>query len=224
MGDSAVAIELEARIDAQVNARAIQLADIVRRRQFPGVRDVVPTYHSVAIYFDPLRTRVEGLVSWLDDLAAHSTNAPEHKSDRIRVPVCYGGDFGPDLESVAHLAGLSPDQVVSTHAATLYRVFMLGFVPGFAYMGTVDARIAAPRLTTPRLSVPAGSVGIAGQQTGIYPSQTPGGWQLVGRTPLRPFDAARAEPFLFTAGDHVEFVPINRHEFERLAAASCAVT
>jgi inhibitor of KinA len=219
MGDSAVAIELDARIDAEVNARVIELAALIRRREFPGVRDVVPTYCSVAIYFEPLRTRVDGLLAWLEQLAAGSTDAPAHDGQPIRVPVCYGGEFGPDLESVARFSGLSPEEVVSTHAAPLYRVFMLGFVPGFAYLGTVDSRIAAPRLATPRFFVAPGSVGIAGRQTGIYPSQTPGGWQLVGRTPLRPFDAARTEPFLFKAGDHVQFVPIGRGEFDRLAAA-----
>ena len=131
--------------------------------------------------------------------------------------MCYGGDLGPDLPSVAAFARLSPDEVVGAHAALDYRVFMLGFVPGFAYMGTLDSRIAAPRHPTPRLRVPAGSVGIAGQQTGIYPMETPGGWQLVGRTPIRPFDLSRPVPFLFKAGDRVRFVPIARAEFERLS-------
>jgi inhibitor of KinA len=130
--------------------------------------------------------------------------------------VCYGGDYGPDLADVASLAGMSPEEVVAVHAAVTYRVFMLGFLPGFAYMGVVDARIAAPRRANPRVRVPKGSVGIAGRQTGIYPLDAPGGWQLIGRTALEPFDIARPSPFLFKAGDCVRFVPVARTELERL--------
>jgi inhibitor of KinA len=119
---------------------------------------------------------------------------------------------------VAAFAGLSEDEVVGVHSGGIYRVFMLGFVPGFAYLGMVDQRIAMPRQSTPRVRVPAGSVGIAGVQTGIYPAETPGGWQLVGRTPVKPFDPARAEPFLMKAGDAVQFYPISPAEFDRLAA------
>jgi inhibitor of KinA len=220
MGDSAVAVQFEQRIDARLNARAIQVAGLVEAGRFPGVRDVVPTYCSVAVYFDPLRTTVDRLIAWLADIVASVENAPPGDGEVIRVPVCYDGDFGPDLQSVATCAGLSVAEVVETHAAPVYRVFMLGFVPGFAYMGTLDARIAAPRHSTPRLKVQAGSVGIAGLQTGIYPTDTPGGWRLVGRTPLRPFDLSRPAPFLFKAGDRVQFVPIGRDEFHRLSRDS----
>jgi inhibitor of KinA len=133
----------------------------------------------------------------------------------VRIPVCYGGEFGPDLAGVAAFAGLAESDVVSAHSAATYRVFMLGFVPGFAYLGVVDARIAMPRHATPRVRVPAGSVGIAGVQTGVYSGETPGGWQLIGRTPLKPFDPARDEPFLMEAGDAVQFYPIDRAEYDR---------
>src|SRR5205807_6022806 len=119
----------------------------------------------------------------------------------ISIPVCYGGELGPDLANVAAFAAMSEDDVVALHTGRTYRVFMLGFVAGFAYMGIVDARIAMARHSTPRVRVPLGSVGIAGEQTGIYPAETPGGWQLIGRTPVKPFDPARAEPFLLKAGD-----------------------
>jgi inhibitor of KinA len=217
MGDAAVAVQFEQRIDVRVNARAIRVAELVEAGRFPGIRDVVPTYCSVAVYFDPLRTTLERLISWLADVVARVEDATPRDGVVIRVPVCYSADLGQDLQSVAGFAGLSVAEVVEAHAAPVYRVFMLGFVPGFAYMGTVDSRIAAPRHSTPRLNVPAGSVGIAGLQTGIYPTDTPGGWRLVGRTPLRPFDASRPAPFLFKAGDRVQFVPIGRDEFDRLS-------
>jgi inhibitor of KinA len=138
----------------------------------------------------------------------------------VRVPICYGGDLGPDLAAVASFAGLEEADVVRAHVAKTYRVFMLGFVPGFAYLGTVDERIAMPRRSTPRVRVPLGSVGIAGMQTGIYPAETPGGWQLIGRTPVKPFDPSRAEPFLMKAGDSVQFYAIDRGEYDRARADS----
>jgi inhibitor of KinA len=129
--------------------------------------------------------------------------------------VCYGGELGPDLAGVAAFAGTSEADVARVHAAGMYRVFMLGFVPGFAYLGVVDDRIAMPRHASPRVRVPAGSVGIAGAQTGVYTGGTPGGWQLVGRTPVKPFDASRDDPFLMKAGDAVQFYAIDRAEYDR---------
>jgi inhibitor of KinA len=128
--------------------------------------------------------------------------------------VCYGGAFGPDLAGVARFAGMSEAEAIELHSGPVYRVFMLGFLPGFAYMGTVNPRIAAPRRPTPRMRVPAGSVGIAGGQTGIYPSESPGGWQLVGRTPVKPFDLGRLGPFLFKPGDAVRFYRIEPEDYE----------
>ena len=214
-GDSALIVEFEERIDPAVNARAIALAVSIQAAAIAGVRDVVPTYRSVAVYFDPLSTNYDALVASLERGAARPV--PEPAGDRIliHVPVCYGGELGPDLARVADFGHMSEDDVVAIHSGVNYRVFMLGFVPGFAYMGIVDARIAAPRHSTPRVRVPRGSVGIAAAQTGIYPTETPGGWQLIGRTPVKPFDPSRAEPFLLTAGDSVQFYPIDRGEFDR---------
>jgi inhibitor of KinA len=134
----------------------------------------------------------------------------------LKIPVCYGSDLGPDLQAVAAFARIDEAEVVRLHTASAYRVFMLGFMPGFAYMGSVNERIAIPRHPTPRLRVPRGSVGIAGAQTGVYPAETPGGWQLVGQTPLWPFDPGRPEPFLMKAGDFVQFYAIDRGEFDRM--------
>jgi inhibitor of KinA len=215
-GDAAIVVELEERIDPAVNARVIRLADRVHAAAIPGVRDVVPTYRSVAVFFDPIRTDYRRLVGWLER-EVDQASAPVEERPPISVPVCYGGELGPDLAAVAAFASMSPDEVVAVHASALYRVFMLGFVPGFAYMGVLDVRIAMPRRATPRVRVPRGAVAIAGAQTGIYPAETPGGWQLIGRTPVKPFDTARPAPFLFKPGDAVRFVPIARAEYERLA-------
>jgi inhibitor of KinA len=218
-GDSAVVVEFADRIDLAINSQAIAVARSVEAAHLAGVRDVVPTYRSVAIYFDPLHTDYQALVA---RVAREAERAPVDVADgaQHRVPVCYEGDCAPDLASVATVSGLSTAEVIALHAGRPYRVFMLGFMPGFAYMGSVDARIAAPRLVTPRIRVLRGSVGIAGFQTAIYPDESPGGWSIVGRTPVAPFDANRAEPFLFSPGDSVEFYPIDRAEYERRVSAA----
>jgi inhibitor of KinA len=208
-GDSTVVVEFEARIDPAVNVRSIRLADAVRVSGLAGIRDVVPTFCSVAIFFDPLRTSYQPLVEWLERQAGVPANSIADLPAPIEVPVCYGGDLGPDLSSVAARANVSPEEVAAIHASVTYRVFMLGFAPGFAYLGILDERIRVPRHATPRIRVPRGAVGIADAQTGIYPMDTPGGWQIIGRTPVRPFDVSRKEPFLFKPGDAVRFVPID---------------
>jgi inhibitor of KinA len=214
-GDSALVVEFDERIDPRVNARTIAFADAVQRAQIAGVRDVVPTYRSVAIYYDPLRTDSVALIAEIERHAGRPAPDSPIASAPVRIPVCYGGDLGPDLAGVAAFGQIAEDEVVRIHTAAIYRVFMLGFVPGFAYLGIVDERIAMPRHSSPRVRVPLGSVGIAGVQTGIYPAETPGGWQLIGRTPLKPFDPERELPFLMKAGDAVQFYPIDRGEFDR---------
>jgi inhibitor of KinA len=221
-GDSAIVVEFEERIDAAVNAQAIALADALQTANVPGVRDVVPTYRSVAIYFDPLRTDIDRLTRGIESAVSQPPSLSGEARPPVRIPVCYGGDFGPDLAAVAAFARCTEDVVVETHMATTYRVYMLGFVPGFAYLGIVNDRIAAPRHAVPRVRVPARSVGIAGVQTGIYPAETPGGWQLIGRTPLAPFDPHRAEPFLLKAGDAVQFYAIERAGYDRMEREASA--
>jgi inhibitor of KinA len=213
-GDSVVIVEFADRIDAAVNAQAVALADSVRAAALPGVRDVVPTFCSVAVYFDPLRTDVDALADRLNRDAGWTAPEPAPAASPIRVPVCYGGAFGPDLAEVARFAGMSEAEIIELHSGPTYRVFMLGFIQGFAYLGTVDPRIAAPRRAIPRVRVPAGSVGIAGVQTGIYPSESPGGWQLVGRTPMKPFDPGRLQPSLLKPGDAVRFYRIEPEDYE----------
>ena len=215
-GDSALIVEFEERIDPEVNARVVALTDRLNTKPVDGVRDVVPTYRSVAVYFDPLRTRHDDLVARLERDAALPAPPPRRAVGARRIPVCYGGDFGPDLSDVAAFGRMSESAVVDLHTRPTYHVFMLGFAPGFAYMGVVDSRIAAPRRDSPRVRVPRGSVGIAGVQTGIYPAEMPSGWRIIGRTPLKPFDLTCAEPFLIKAGDTVSFHAIGRTQYDRL--------
>jgi KipI family sensor histidine kinase inhibitor len=206
-GDSAFVLELESRIDAHVNARVIAIAREIREAALPGVRDVASTYRSVAVFFDPLQTRLDAVIAALETASGHDVaDAPARV---VEVPVSYGGEHGPDLPDLAAYAGLPESEVIRRHAEAIYRVFMLGFVPGFAYMGIVDETIAAPRRATPRMRVPALSVAIAGRQTGIYPQETPGGWQIIGRTPLKPFDASRTPAVIFDPGDSVRFMPVS---------------
>ncbi len=213
-GDSALLLELPSRIDPVISDRAIALARALERRCGSALRDVVVGYCSVTVYFDPLAVDAAWLEAEARDEAASIEHAPTAEQAVVEVPVCYGGDCGPDLADVAAFAGCSEREVIVRHTARSYRVYLLGFVPGFPYMAEVDPRIAAPRRSTPRTTVPAGSVGIAGGQTGIYPSVTPGGWNIVGRTPVTLFDPDRSQPFLFKPGDQVRFRPIARHELD----------
>jgi len=219
-GDAALVIEFEERIDPAIAARGAALADALDAAHISGVRDVVPTFRSVAVYFDPMKTDATALVQVIENIVRKTAASPSIKGNPIEIPVCYGGDFGPDLSRVAEFGRVSEAEVIELHSAITYHVMMLGFMPGFAYMATVDPRIAAPRLDSPRRHVARGSVGIAKAQTGIYPGDTPGGWQVIGRAPVRPFDMSRPDPFLFRAGDEVRFVPIGFEEFAQLDRAS----
>ena len=208
-GDSLLLVELEPSIDPVVNERAITLAARLTARQARGVRDVAPGYCTVGIHFDPLQTDLGALERAIEEDYAAAAGV-DRVADRtpIDIPVRYGGSGGPDLAAVAAHAGCSESEVIARHAQRTYRVYMLGFVPGFAYMGRVDPSIAAPRHRVPRERVPAGSVGIAGLQTGVYPVDSPGGWQLIGHTTAVMFDARRDRPSLLAAGDLVQFVPV----------------
>jgi len=204
-------VELEPAIDPVVNERAILLAARLRDRRARGVRDIAPGYSTLGIHYDPLQTDLAALERAIEtEFAALAALEAMRARDPIEIPVEYGGAFGPDLEAVAERAGCSAADVIKRHSERIYRVYMLGFVPGFAYMGRVDPSIASPRHRVPRERVPAGSVGIAGLQTGVYPVESPGGWQLIGRTATVMFDADRDTPSLLAAGDLVRFVPVGK--------------
>jgi len=203
-------VELEAAIDPVVNERAILLASRLRDRNARGVRDIAPGYCTVGVHYDPLQTDLAALEQAIErEFAALASLVAVAARPAIEIPVNYGGDYGPDLDAVATHAGCSTAEVIKRHSERTYRVYMLGFVPGFAYMGRVDPSLAAPRHRVPRERVRAGSVGIAGLQTGVYPVESPGGWQLIGHTTTVMFDAARDQPSLLAAGDLVRFVPVS---------------
>jgi KipI family sensor histidine kinase inhibitor len=200
-------IEFEQRIDPLINDRVIQLSERLTQRLRHVVRDVVPAYCAIGVHFDPLLTDLAALERVIGEEAQQIRDAePRDSASIVEIPVRYGGEDGPDLESVAAWARCSPADVIARHSQRTYRVYMLGFVPGFTFMGRVDKSIAAPRHRVPRERVPAGSVGIAGEQTGVYPISTPGGWQLIGRTTLAMFDHTRTPPNLLNPGDLVRFV------------------
>ena len=216
LGDAALTVEFGNEIDPALNDRVIAFADALRAQGWPGLCDIVPTYRSGTIHVDPLRLDVATLSDRLFRFARTAPTGRSSSHTRHRIPVLYGGEWGPDLKELADFAQLSVADVISLHASVDYRVYMLGFSPGFPYLGTVPEPLAMPRLATPRTLVPAGSVGIAGNQTGIYPTATPGGWRLIGRTPVTVYRPADSKPFLLNPGDLVRFEPIGPEEFDRL--------
>lgn len=218
-GERGLVVELGNLISPGVNARVHRLAKLLSERDLEGVIEVVPTYRSLLVYFDPLRLERSRLVAVIADMLGSDTLPaadPKRKVRVVHVPVCYGGEFGPDLDDVARHNGLSPEQVIAIHSSRPYLVYMLGFTPGFPYLGGMSRKIATPRLENPRPKIPRGSVGIAGAQTGIYPVESPGGWRLIGRTPLNCFDPRSPDPFLFSAGDHLRFIPITPDRYHDL--------
>jgi KipI family sensor histidine kinase inhibitor len=214
-GDAALLVELPPSIDPQTSARVIALGDAVRACCASLIRDIVVGYCSLTVYFDPLKLDPAWLEAELRRLAQELPPSVTVEGGLIDVPVCYGGDLGPDLADVAATAGCSEEEVIALHSGATYLVYLVGFVPGFPYMAEVHPRIALPRRATPRTRVPPGSVAIAAGQTGIYPSETPGGWHLIGRTRVKPYDPDRQFPFIFTPGDRVRFRPVDRAEFDR---------
>ncbi len=214
-GDSALLVELPPAIDPATSARVVALAHELQSRHGAIIRDAVVGYCTLTVYFDPLEVDAAWLESIIRSTAEEIGETPESDGALLDVPVCYGGDLGPDLAMVAEQAQCSELEVVALHSSTIYRVYVVGFIPGFPYMARVDPRLALPRRPSPRPKVPAGSVAIAAGQTGIYPAETPGGWHLIGRTPVKPYDPAREEPFLLRAGDRVRFYPIDRDAFDQ---------
>lgn len=207
-GDAAISIELANAIDEEVSAAVARLDAALNRRPPAGLIETVPTYRSVLVYFDPLRLDPAELRARTLDALAADLSGPVAEPRRWDIPVVYGGEAGPDLEPVAARLGLTPDRVVSLHSGADYRVYMIGFMPGFPYLGLAPPELNIPRLSTPRTRVPGGSVAIAMRQTCIYPYVSPGGWHLLGRTDFRPFDLERDPPFRVEVGDRVRFIPV----------------
>lgn len=214
LAESGLLIELGDAIDPAVTARVMALVAALDAAALPGVLDVVPSYTTILLSFDPEVVEPAGLEAEVRRLAATATEEAMTAGREVTVPVAYGGDFGPDLDEVAAHTGLAPAEVIARHAGAGYVVASMGFAPGFAFLIGLPAELATPRRDSPRTRVPAGSVGIGGVQTGIYPLVTPGGWRLIGRTPLRLFALERDEPFLLRPGDRVRFEPIAAEGFD----------
>ena len=206
LGDSALLVQLADEIDIAVNQKIHTLAALINVAPLEGVTETVPAYGTLLVHYDPLAISDAQLGEWLREKVEQLGQAHSKKPRQITVPVQYGGEYGVDLGSVADFHHLSVEQVMKIHTGRSYIVYMMGFTPGFPYMGKLDDGIITPRLETPRTRVPAGTVAIAGFQTGIYPIDSPGGWRLIGYTPLRLFDPQAELPFLFSPGDEVKFV------------------
>lgn len=205
MGDRSFLVELGEKISPEVNCRVQQLMRQLQDAQLEGVRELAPGYRSLLVVFDPLAIAPDYLRERITEIDAHPLSAGLPPAKQVAVPVFYGGECGPDLEAVAAHLGTSTDEVIRLHTGTIYRVYMIGFTPGYPYLGELPVELAVPRRSTPRTRVPKGSVGIAQRQTGIYPVESPGGWQIIGWTPIELFDPGRPLPSLLEMGDQVKF-------------------
>lgn len=207
LGETAWVVTLGTGIDPALNAEVHARATQLRQAQPTGVTAIVPAYATLTIHYQPEILATETARTWIAAQFAQAVSPSFVPARLVTIPVRYGGAFGPDLDFVAHIHGLTPAEVITRHCAPTYRVYLMGFTPGFAYLGGLDETLATPRHATPRAQVSAGSVGIAGAQTGVYPQTSPGGWQIIGRTALRLFDPTQTPPTLLQPGDGVKFVP-----------------
>ncbi len=221
-GDCCLMVEFGQKVDQETNLRARALAQYLIEHPLPGVHDVVPALTTVAIHYRPeayaepasSALPYDRIAVRVEEVLRKGVEREAQKPRRVEIPVCYGGDFGPDLEEIARARKLTTDEVVAIHSRSPHMVYMLGFAPGFPYIAGLDERLAMPRRATPRLKVPLGTIAIAGGQSVVYTLETPGGWNLIGRTPLRVFTPETEPPCLLRAGDAVHFVPITRAEYE----------
>ena len=216
VGDCAVSVEFGQEISLEINHKVMALKMVLEREPIRGIVELIPTYCSLLIQYDPmelrygqLRDRLEALVTQLDEVEMQPKKV-------VEIPVAYGGEYGPDLGEVARVHNISEEEVIKLHSEPEYPIYMLGFVAGFPYLGGINKAIATPRKKSPRLKIEAGSVGIAGEQTGIYSVESPGGWQIIGRTPLKLYDVNRNEPVLLKAGQYIKFKPITKEEFRTM--------
>lgn len=217
LADDAWLIHLGATAEAPTNPQVHALAARIRAQSPPWLRDLVPAYASLGVFFDTDAIAADAAHDWLRAQCSIDTETAAMPDSRfVEIPVRYGSSFGEDLDDVATELDIAPEELIARHSTAIYTVAMIGFAPGFPYLSGLDPSLALPRLATPRTRVPAGSVAIGGAQTGIYPRESPGGWRLLGRTPLRLFDPQRASPSLLAPGDRVRFVAIDDDAFARL--------
>ncbi|MFO7876786.1 MAG: 5-oxoprolinase subunit PxpB [Desulfovermiculus sp.] len=217
-GDRGLLVEFGTSIDPELNRRTRSVAAHLESKSVPGIMEIVPAYASFLIVYQPDLVSVPSLQEEVRECLDPAQHVLEDDGKVVDIPVCYSQDFGPDLPFVAECNNLTPEEVIRIHTSGRYLIYMFGFAPGFPYLGGLDPRLHTPRLDTPRARVDAGSVGIANNQTGIYPIASPGGWQIIGRTPLRLFTPERADPVPFyRPGDQLRFISISEAEFQRLA-------
>lgn len=223
-GDLAVSVELGDEISREVNAGVLALEYLIQQKGLAGILETVPTFRSLLVYYDPFVVGYDELVASLTALIPEARAEVLPPARTVEIPCCYGGDLGFELEAAAAKIGLTPEEMARLHAGADYYVYFVGFTPGLPYMTGMPERLTIPRLETPRTKTPAGSVGIGGKQCSIYPVESPGGFWVLSRTPIRLYDPASPDPILLRAGDHVHFRPIDRAEFDRIAAAVAAGT
>ena len=217
VGDCAISIDFGQVIDPKINRHIRQIIEQIKDLQLDGIIELVPTYCALLVQYDAMVYSYSDICRILEPTLQESvTDSANELVTIVEIPTVYGGEFGPDLGFVASYNHLSEAEGVSIHSGTDYLVYMLGFIPGFTYLGGMDPRIATPRLSSPRTLIPAGSVGIAGEQTGTYPSDSPGGWQIIGRTPVTMYDMSKEQAALLQAGDYVRYVSIDENEFHRV--------
>ena len=217
-GDSSLLVEFGNEIDPDINRKISATIRLMKQNEIKGVVDIIPAFCSLLINYDPRVISYADIRARIEALLKVEVKSGESKKIIYEIPVCYGGEYGPDINTIAENAGISVDEVIKIHSSSDYLIYMLGFLPGFCYLGGLDERIHTPRLSNPRLKIPAGSVGIGGSQTGIYPVESPGGWQLMGKTPVKTYDPDRKVPILVNAGEYIRFIPIDEAEFLRIKA------
>lgn len=213
-GDKAIVVEFGDIIDEDINRKVINLMkNIESSSLINSIYEMIPTYRSLMIIYNPLKITFNDLINSVKNIECNLKVLDKREKNIIKIPVLYGNDCGPDIDTVAKHNRLSIEDVIRLHSEAEYLVYMLGFTPGFTYLGGMNSKLETPRLDNPRVKIPEGSVGIAGKQTGVYPIESPGGWQLIGRTPIKLYNPKRENPILLKAGDYVKFTPITKDEF-----------
>lgn len=212
-GDCSIVMEFGNSISPEINQKIRNMVQSIDDSNILGITEVIPTYRSIQIIYNPLEVGYDDLIHTLREMESSLSEVQSSTARIVEIPTVYGGEYGPDIEFVAKYNNLTVEEVIDIHTCTDYLLYMLGFTPGFGYLGGMSEKIATPRLEVPRSTIPAGSVGIAGAQTGIYPIDSPGGWQLIGRTPVKLYDPTRETPVLLNAGDFIRFVRIDEDEY-----------
>lgn len=216
VGDCAISIEFGENISDEINNKIRTFNDILKSYKIEGIIETVPSFRSLLVYYDPSILYFDELIKIISNISISLKEENFSKKKIIEIPVCYDEEFGVDLNFVSDHTNLSLDEIIKSHSSKDYLIYMLGFLPGFAYLGGMDEKLITPRLESPRIKLEAGAIGIGGEQTGVYPLSSPGGWRIIGRTPIKPYDANREKPILYEAGDYIRFKKINKSDFYKI--------